>query len=110
MAGTKPAFDEVHIVTVEDEKTAELAFEAGDLEVTAISRTACRAIATSRRRRQHRVRPGTFWTWLGMNTEHPSLADIRVRQAVQHAVDVEAIMSPPTPGSPRAPTAWYRQA
>jgi len=91
--GPKPAFEEVHIVTVEDEKTAELAFEAGDLEVTAISldslpryRDAPPAGASIV------MRPGTFWTWLGMNTEHPSLSDIRVRRAVQHAVDVEAIL------------------
>jgi len=36
--------------------------------------------------------PGALnWKWLGMNTEHPKLQDIRVRKAIQHAVDVDAI-------------------
>ena len=31
------------------------------------------------------------WMWMGMNTEHPKLQDIRVRQAIQHAVDVDSV-------------------
>ena len=32
------------------------------------------------------------YMWMGMNTEHPKLQDIRVRQAIQHAVDVDSII------------------
>jgi len=31
--------------------------------------------------------------WMGMNTEHPKLQDIRVRRAIQHAVDVDTILA-----------------
>ena len=31
--------------------------------------------------------------WMGMNTDHPKLQDIRVRRAIQHAVDVETILA-----------------
>jgi peptide/nickel transport system substrate-binding protein len=29
--------------------------------------------------------------WMGMNTDHPKLKDIRVRKAIQHAVDLDAV-------------------
>ena len=32
------------------------------------------------------------YLWMGMNTEHPKLQDLKVRQAIQHAVDVESIL------------------
>ena len=32
------------------------------------------------------------YMWLGMNTEHPKLQDLRVRQAIQRAVDQSAII------------------
>ncbi len=30
--------------------------------------------------------------WLGMNQENPALADIRIRRAIQYAIDVEAVV------------------
>jgi peptide/nickel transport system substrate-binding protein len=33
-----------------------------------------------------------LWTWMGMNTDHPKLSDIRVRKAIQYAVDVRSIL------------------
>ena len=35
--GTKPAFDEVHIINVEDHKAAELAYEAGEVDITEVT-------------------------------------------------------------------------
>ena len=32
------------------------------------------------------------YLWMGMNTEHPKLQDVKVRKAIQHAVDVESIL------------------
>ena len=36
--------------------------------------------------------PGPFYTWIGMNTEHETLKDIRVRKAIQRAIDVKSIL------------------
>ena len=41
--GPAPDFEEIHIFPIEDEKTAEIAFEAGELDYTAIS--ACQLAA-----------------------------------------------------------------
>ncbi|GAA5344135.1 ABC transporter substrate-binding protein [Planifilum fimeticola] len=35
--------------------------------------------------------PGTFWEYIGLNTKRPPLDDVKVRQAIAHAVDREAI-------------------
>ena len=34
---------------------------------------------------------GTFWEYMGMNCERPYLDDVRVRQAIAHAIDRDAI-------------------
>lgn len=92
--GTAPYYDEIHILPIEDEKTAELGFEAGDLDFTRIT------LASSARYKKDGVpkgavlidRPSLKYVWLGMNVEHPLLGDQRVRQAIQKAIDVDAIL------------------
>src|SRR5262249_38626898 len=37
--------------------------------------------------------PGPLYTWMGMNTQNPKLTDIRVRKAIQRAVDVDAVIA-----------------
>jgi peptide/nickel transport system substrate-binding protein len=102
--GPKPDFEEIHILTIEDEKAAELAYESGDVDLTAVSLDSLpRYRRAMPARSKLAMRPGTFWTWLGINTEHPKLADIRVRRAVQYAVDVDAILQAAYAGlAPRA--------
>ncbi|MEX2648838.1 MAG: ABC transporter substrate-binding protein [Alphaproteobacteria bacterium] len=92
--GPEPAFAEIHIVTIEDEKAAEIAYDAGELDLTAISLDSLKAYQqVMPADTTLTMRPGTFWTWLGMNTQHANLADLRVRQAIQRAVDVDAILA-----------------
>jgi len=89
----KPDFDEIHIFPIDDEKTAEVAFEAGDVEFTRIS------LSSLERYKENppanstvREHPSLYYVWVGMNMEHPKLKDKRVRQAVQHAIDVPAVL------------------
>src|SRR5690606_30178693 len=35
--------------------------------------------------------PGTFWEYIGLNTSRAPLDDVRVRQAIAHAIDREAL-------------------
>ncbi|MEX0654783.1 MAG: ABC transporter substrate-binding protein [Phycisphaeraceae bacterium] len=35
--------------------------------------------------------PGTYWEYIGLNLEHAPLDDVRVRQAIAHAVDRDAL-------------------
>lgn len=92
-AGRNPGFDEIHVHAMPDPKTAEMAFEAGELDSAWIS------VETVEPFRQDmpdnssiRVLPSGRNYWLGMNRENPALSDLRIRQAIQYAVDVEAVV------------------
>jgi peptide/nickel transport system substrate-binding protein len=89
----KHYFDEIHILPIEDEKTAEIAFEAGDLDYTRVSLSSLAHYRQSPPPHGKMVvKPGLEYVWLGMNVENPALADIRVRQAIQHGVDADAVL------------------
>jgi peptide/nickel transport system substrate-binding protein len=91
--GPKAAFDEIHIFPIDDEKTAEIAFEAGDIDFTRIS------IPSYNKYKQNPPanstvinRPSLYYVWLGMMVENPKFKDIRVRKAIQMAVDVPSVL------------------
>ena len=91
--GPAPDFDEVHVYPIEDEKTAEIAFEAGELDYTTISLSSLPELqANLPANAKIDERPAMSYVWLGMNVDNPALADIRVRQAIQKAVDVDAVL------------------
>ena len=91
--GPEPEFDAVEYILVDNDSAAELAYEAGEVDITAVA-------VSSLPRYTQNPPPGTKVTvaghlqyaWVGMNTEHPKLQDIRVRQAIQRAVDVDSIV------------------
>ncbi|MFO1038641.1 MAG: ABC transporter substrate-binding protein [Geminicoccaceae bacterium] len=92
-AGTKPAFDEVRYIIIDDNKAAELAFEAGEIDAGLISsQTFARYKKEPPANSATSVAGALQYMWLGMNTQHEKLKDIRVRQAIQHAVDVASIL------------------
>ena len=91
--GAKPHFQEVHLVDVEDFKAAELAFEAGELDFTGVPPdTAARYMKSPPEHAKLVNTPGPFYTWMGMNTQNPKLADVRVRKAIQFAIDTDSIL------------------
>ena len=91
--GPRPDFDEVHIFPISDEKTAENAFLAGELDITGIALSSLaewRANPPANTKLVVKAKPG--FEWLGMNTEYPPLDDVRVRRAVRMAVDVDTVL------------------
>lgn len=91
--GTKPVFTEVQFINVADTSAAELAFEAGEVAITnVLPSTAARYMANMPPGAKLTNQPGPFYTWIGMNTEHETLKDIRVRKAIQRAIDVKSIL------------------
>ena len=91
--GTKPAFSEIQILDIEDNKAAELAFEAHEVDVTHIALdTAARYKKNPPANAKLINLPGPLYTWMGMNTQNEKLKDIRVRKAIQRAVDVDAVL------------------
>ena len=101
-SGEAPAFDEIHVLPIDDEKTAEIGFEAGDIDFTRIS------IASLQNYRSTPPKgggvlefPSLYWVWIGMNQENDKLKDIRVRKAIQMAIDVPSILQAAYFGIPK---------
>ncbi len=91
--GEPGGFDEIRMLPIEDEKAAEIAFEAGELDYTAISVSSIPSYRTAPPPGVRLVeKPSLDYVWLGMNTAAPPFDDLRVRQAVQRAVDVDQVL------------------
>ncbi len=91
-AGLPPWFDEIEVIPM-DFREAETAFESGDLDITRIGIGAIPLIrATHDPGTTLTVRPALDYNWLGMNMAHPKLADVRVRRAIQQAVNVPDVL------------------
>ena len=91
--GAKAAFDTIEIFPIDDEKTAEIAFEAGEIDYTRIGLD-----SVSRYRNNPPANstlaeyPSLFYVWVGMNVDNSLLKNKKLRQAVQYAIDVPSIM------------------
>ncbi len=91
--GDMPYFDTIECIVVTEDDSAALAFEAGELDCAQIS-----SEALARYRKDPpagstlTVAGALQYMWLGMNIEHPKLQDVRVRQAIQRAVDQASII------------------
>ncbi len=91
--GKKPAFPEVQFINIEDTSAAALAFEAGEVAITnVLPETAARYLAKMPEGAKMSTQAGPYYTWIGMNTQHELLKDIRVRKAIQRAIDVKSIL------------------
>jgi len=92
-SGPETAFDRIEMVQIDDDKTAEIAFEAGDIDYSDISITSLVAFQENPPPGSVlQVRPAVGIEWMGMNTEYPPLDDQRVRRAIQLAVDIPMVL------------------
>jgi peptide/nickel transport system substrate-binding protein len=91
--GPAPHYDEIRLMVIEEEKTAEIAYDAGDLDMTKIE---VNDIVTIKKKNDPEttltVRPALAYTFVGMNVENEKLKDLRIRRAVQQAVDVQSVV------------------
>ncbi|MCF6101845.1 MULTISPECIES: ABC transporter substrate-binding protein [Mesorhizobium] len=92
-SGPKPGFDEIRIIPISDPKSAERAYQAGDVDFTWVSLD---SLASFRKNppadtkiEQH---PSIQYHWIGINVDHPKLKDINVRKAIQWAINVPQIL------------------
>lgn len=91
--GPKPGFAEVEAIIITEGQAAELAYEAGEVAATKISAaTHARYLETMPDNSKVFVAGALQYMWLGMNTENEKLTDIKVRQAIQHAVDAAQVI------------------
>ena len=92
-AGEEAPFAEMHIYAMVDDKAAEMAFAAGQLDCALISVETVGPFEKDMPPDSSvLVLPSGRNFWLGMNQENPALTDIRIRRAIQYAIDVEAVV------------------
>jgi peptide/nickel transport system substrate-binding protein len=91
--GPPAPFDQIHVYAMNDDKAAEMAFEAGQLDCATISIESTGPFAENPPPDSHvDIYPSGRSYWLGINQAHPKLQDRRVRQAIQYGVDAEAVV------------------
>jgi peptide/nickel transport system substrate-binding protein len=91
--GDKPEFDEVVIFPIDDDKTAELGFEAGDIDFTWVSVSSIGRLEKTPPKGGKIVRkPSLAYVWMGMNNEAKPFDNQKVRRAIQLAVDVPGVL------------------
>ncbi len=89
----KPDFGIINYISIDDDNAAELAYEAGEVDITEVTPLSLvRYMKNPPPDTKIKALGGLRYTWMGMNTEHPKLSDIRVRKAIQHAVDTDSIL------------------
>ena len=89
--GKKTRFDEISVRTITDDKTTELALRAGEVDFALLAPSAAdplRGVAGLTVTDQ----PSMAYVWLGMNMEKAPLSDLRVRQAIRLALDVDQML------------------
>ncbi len=92
--GEPVAFDEIQIFHIDDEKAAEIAFEAGEIDFTRVSLDSVERLKSSPIEGATLEEfPSLFYVWVGMNLDNPKLQNLKLRQAIQHAIDVPSIMA-----------------
>jgi peptide/nickel transport system substrate-binding protein len=91
--GPKPVFEEIQAIPILDVNAAEIAYEAGQIDVTHVPMTSVpRLRGKLPANSTLDARPGLTYWWLGMQIESGVFSDVRVRKAVQLAVDVKTVL------------------
>ncbi|MFN2226934.1 MAG: ABC transporter substrate-binding protein [Anaerolineae bacterium] len=88
-----PALDTVEIIIIEDEATGILKFENGELDVYGVpSADLDRLMADPKWKDQIISVPALDTYYFQLNNFSPPLDDVRVRKAIAHAIDRQAIL------------------
>ncbi|MCV3211517.1 ABC transporter substrate-binding protein [Mesorhizobium sp. YC-39] len=104
-SGPKPGFDEIRILPIGDDKAAERAYQAGDVDFTFISPESVSNFKSNPPPdTKIEVMPSIDYDWLGLNVDHPKLKDINVRKAVQWAINVPQILDAAYAGEAKVAT------
>jgi peptide/nickel transport system substrate-binding protein len=91
-SGRKPHYEEISIRFISDARTTDLALRSGELDFAVLAPAAAeplRAVAGLTVNDQ----PSIAYVWLGMNVEKAPLSDLRVRQAIRLALDVDQMLA-----------------
>ena len=87
-----PAFAAMALRPVRETMTAELALQANELQFAAVPAEDLAAVGRAADTATQ-ARPANNLVWIGINVEHRPFDDVRVRQAIRAAIDVDAVLA-----------------
>ena len=91
--GEPVSYDRITILPIDDNKPAELAFQAGEVDFTEVDVSSIPDLqADPIEGSILEVRSDIGYTWLGMNVDNEVTGNKALRQAVQATVDVDQIL------------------
>ena len=91
--GKKAGFGKITLLPIAEPKAAELAFEANEIDFTKVENSSVGNFKSAMPEGgQFETRPSADYLWLGMNIANPALSDLRVRQAISKAIDVNLVL------------------
>jgi peptide/nickel transport system substrate-binding protein len=88
----KPKLDKIIYPHITDNSVAYIAFEAGDLDVVNIQDPEILKRYKADPKIEVQTRPGLNINYIVMNTKQKPFSDVKVRQAVAHAIDKKALI------------------
>jgi peptide/nickel transport system substrate-binding protein len=90
--GPSPYYDEIHLLPM-NWTEGETAFDAGDLDMTRINVGSIPVVTAAQKPGvELTILPALAYDWLGMNLANPKLQDIRIRRAIQRAINVPSLL------------------
>ncbi|GLS18861.1 ABC transporter substrate-binding protein [Labrys miyagiensis] len=87
----KPTFKEIVCKPIGEQKTAEIAFQSGEVDFTMIEPESAKTMEGVADSKVLQI-PAIDYVWFGPNMTKKPFDDIRVRRAIRLAVDVDAIL------------------
>lgn len=103
--GTRGAFERIEIYPIDDEKIAEIAFEAGEVDFTRIGLDSVSRYRNNPPKNSTLAEyPSLFYVWVGANVDNALLKNKKLRQAIQYAIDVPSILAAAYYGAAEAST------
>jgi peptide/nickel transport system substrate-binding protein len=90
--GTAPAIPEIVLRPIQEPKTAQLAFRSDELHFTKLDDPAGAEALADDPNADIIKQPSINYVWIGINVEKKPLDDIRVRQAIRKAIDVDQVI------------------
>ena len=96
--GEKPAFAEIVGRPIAEDKTAQLALQAGEIDFTRLDPAVAKDIKSTPGIKVEKL-PSIDYVWIGPNIDKKPWDDVRVREAVRLALDVPAIIAAAYDGS-----------
>ncbi len=90
--GDPPMFPEIVLLPIQEPQTAQLAFRSNEVHFTKLDSPSAAAALQREPGTEIINRDSINYVWIGMNVQKAPLDDLRVRQAIRLALDVDEIL------------------